>query len=470
MKKVLFIVPHEDDELFIGGPLLINLIREKGYEVYILIATNGDYYPYEHQFRIKESIAVLTRIGVKKEKIIFLGYGDCWKGCHIYNSDEDEIKESIGGYTETYISSGHNEWHYQLYNCHQKYTRNGYLGDIKSVITTIFPDIIVCVDMDKHRDHRCLSLLTEEALSLVLKENIEYKPNVLKKFAYQGVLFGEYDFFTYPHKRTVNQSNDTWNPFLKWEDRISYRIPDDCNTIFLHNNFLYKLVKMYHTQDMWVRSPSFINDDIVFWMRNVNNEMLHSSISVSSGEKKYLNDFKLVDCLNIQEEELCFSELCWHPDALDEKKEILAEFDNSVQVSTVNIYFNCPKGLSGEYVIELDFSDGKKKAITRQVNTVDNYYIDSVDFDTSRVISIKFILKNMIGDLGIGEIEVLSKKQDIPFQELLYSENKHSISPPNIFLNFALLLEKIVFTAEKKIYYHTDSWIKRRKNYERSLL
>ncbi|MBO4913891.1 MAG: PIG-L family deacetylase, partial [Oscillospiraceae bacterium] len=54
MSRVLLMVPHEDDELLVGGPMLINLCRS-GYEVFVYIATNGDYYPFESEVRARES-------------------------------------------------------------------------------------------------------------------------------------------------------------------------------------------------------------------------------------------------------------------------------------------------------------------------------------------------------------------------------------------------------------------------------
>lgn len=37
-QKVLFIVPHEDDEVFVGGPMILNLTQDPSYEVFVFIA------------------------------------------------------------------------------------------------------------------------------------------------------------------------------------------------------------------------------------------------------------------------------------------------------------------------------------------------------------------------------------------------------------------------------------------------
>ena len=158
-QKVLFIVPHEDDEVFVGGPMILNLTQDPSYEVFVFIATNGDYYPFENGIRIKESLAGLKLMGVAKDKIFFGGYGDSWKGTHIYNSSANEVKISHGGFEETYVNNDeYKDWHYIKYGKHAEYTRTNYLLDIQSLIETIRPDVIFAVDMDSHQDHRGLSL------------------------------------------------------------------------------------------------------------------------------------------------------------------------------------------------------------------------------------------------------------------------------------------------------------------------
>lgn len=467
MKKVLFIVPHEDDELFVGGQLLINLARNNKYDVRIFITTNGDYYPYEHKYRIDESINVLKKIGIKENNIIFGGYGDCWKGKHIYNSDNNEIKESFGGYKATYLENKNNEWHFNQFNEHQDYTRAGYLNDVKSVIETIRPETIICVDMDTHRDHRCVSLLTEEAIGEILKSNADYCPKLLKRFAYQGVLFGKNDFFEYPHKRTVNETDEMWNPFLKWGDRISYATTYDCDTIFLHSNFLFKLVKMYHTQDMWVHAPSFINQDVVYWKRNTNNEVLRSNIRVSSGDKRYLNDFKLIDVCDVQEKELDYSLLCWRPDSTDDKKEIKIDFFRIVLLKDIFLYFNCPGGLKGKYYVFLEDSFGNRVKYEKNIEITTDYFIDKIDVSDSVVSSLYIVMNELEGNIGIGEIEALSGQDVIPFEEYLYTEKNNKPKSHCFLIKLALFFEKVLFKFERIFYYRTDQWIKKRKEYDR---
>ena len=453
MKKVLFIVPHQDDELFVGGPLLINLIRDNEYDVYVFIATNGDYYPYEHSCRVRESIKVLTTIGLKEDRIIFGGYGDCWKGIHIYNSENDEVKESHGGYTRTYLEGDKKEWHYQRYYMHASYTRRNYLSDLEDLFITIWPEIIICVDVDTHRDHRCLSLLTEEALAKIISANEDYYPIVLKKFAYLGVLFGKQDFFSFPHKRTVNNSEFTWNPYYFWNDRISYGVSSDCNTLFLHNNLLYKLVRMYKTQDMWTYASSFINEDIVYWMRNSNNLLLKASIEVSSGNKEYLNDFKLIDTNDVIKEKCNYYELCWRPKKQDNAKRIDIEFQRMTEVKYLNIYYNSPGGLKGNLILVYIDLYNNIIRVEKNIEFNEDFFIQKIEFNESIILkTLRLKFEVMVGMLGIGEIEILSEKQDIPFKRYLYKETLPRKKKKYRIKNILLLLEKIIFKIQTKIY------------------
>lgn len=472
MQKVLFLVPHEDDELFIGGPLLINLSRDKNYDVYVFIATNGDYYSYEHCHRIMESIDVLATIGLKKTRIIFGGYGDCWRGPHIYNAKNDEIKISHSGFSSTYLDGPFSEWHFEYYNKHQLYTRGGYLNDIKIIIEEISPEIIISVDLDSHMDHRCLSLLTEEALSELFKSNLynDYRPLLLKKFAYKNVLFGKEDFFEYPHKRTVDYYGAMDNPFFSWNDRISYNVPHDCSTFFLHSNFLYKLARKYKSQNMWTFAPSFINEDIVYWQRYTNNEVLRANITVSSGNKKYLNDFKLVDSDNIKDDVLNLQNLCWRPSATDKLKQICIKFKNAKKIKYINIYFNCPKGLNGRYKIVCNISDSKLKTFVRTINCKSDYFIDKLELTDINMTSFIVDLKELKGNIGLGEIEAMPDMQSIPFKEYLFKKIVKKSENCTSILNVALLIEKIIFKFQKIFYYRTDRWVKMKAEFDRRIV
>lgn len=467
MKKVLLLVPHEDDELLIGGGLLVCLARDKKYDVSVVIATNGDYYPYEHPYRIQESVTAMNKMGINNDHIFFLGYGDDWHGKHIYNSNPDEIKESAAGHTETYLTANLKEWHYQRHQRHQVYTRKGYLDDIKDVIVTMSPDIIICVDMDPHQDHRCLSLLTDEALAEILKSDHSFRPVFLKKYAYKDMLLGVQDFFVYPHRRTVDRTKGIWNPYLHWNDRISYKTPGDCSTVFLHNSLLYKVSRIYRTQDIWTKAAAFINDDITYWQRNVNNEMLGASITASSGAAEFINDFKLVSSADIQKEDIDYSQECWRPDQSDQIRTIKATFPAPVGIRTMNIYFNCQGGLEGNYSVLIRCKDGNTMMIDRSLSTKDDFFIEKIDLNVSETYQIEFCFKDLCGKVGIGEIEALNYKQPVPFAEYLYDSREKNKNILTWLIRMLLLAERGIFKIEKALYFRVDPWRRRKAEFDK---
>ena len=72
--SVMFIVPHEDDEINMAGATIYGAIQE-GLEVYVVFLTNGDY-EYTFDVRCNETYQMAKEIGLPQENIIFLGFGD----------------------------------------------------------------------------------------------------------------------------------------------------------------------------------------------------------------------------------------------------------------------------------------------------------------------------------------------------------------------------------------------------------
>lgn len=79
----LFISPHDDD-VVLGGGLLLQLAQREGVKIYILIVTDGSMgycSPEEKdiisQIRYAEAYACYQSLGIPKENIIWVGYPDC---------------------------------------------------------------------------------------------------------------------------------------------------------------------------------------------------------------------------------------------------------------------------------------------------------------------------------------------------------------------------------------------------------
>ena len=76
-KRVMVLVPHQDDELNLAGSLL-EQYTGAGSEVFLVYATNGDYSGLA-QLRSHEALAVARSVGIPAENVIYLGYGNQWQ-------------------------------------------------------------------------------------------------------------------------------------------------------------------------------------------------------------------------------------------------------------------------------------------------------------------------------------------------------------------------------------------------------
>lgn len=458
MKECIFFCPHQDDELLIGGAMLVELINNPKWNVKVVYLTNGDARAWEAIIRMQDAVRLLTNLGLKEENIIFMGYGNRWRGeKHIYNAEPDDICKSIAGFTETYALKEHREYSYLTQNIHHAYTRNNMKNDIKELLLNC-PEMCICVDYDKHEDHRALSLLFDECLGEILKEKLEYCPIVLKKFAYVGVWIGEKDYWKIPHRRTL-KGNNQGHPFYLWEERISFGVPSLCDTVLLRNNLLYKASKIYRTQYVWMFAPSFINSDIVYWKRETKNLCKYAEINVSSGDATALSDFKLFDSTNIREiENWNFDIGVWIPDIKDNIKRISILFPKpQKQIEVLNIY-ECSAEKSGIRKISIRINDKNKtdyriKERTKNVIRLRNYNVSKVDIDI-----IDFYGENF----GISEIELIEKSKEEVVTEISinkYKKQEKKKLENRYIISFIGFLENFFFRIKEFIV--KNIWIPR---------
>ncbi len=344
-KKFLIVVPHQDDELILAGPFMDQIIAI--WEVFVIFTTNGDYgLKMRKNYRLEEAIKALSIFGIKKENIIFCGYGDKWKGKHIYNSMPDDLKESSCGMKTTYALESHEDFHYMKYGKHAVYTRRNYLLDLKESVKEIYADIILCVDLDNHPDHIATSLFFEEAIGKIFKECPDYKPIILKRYAYEGSWFGKSDYW-YKRKTLYSQKQHKFSKFgfllntpsYTFENAIHINTSYNILTDNIKNSKLYKAASEYKTQPLYLRLHRVLNSDSVVWWRSSNNLMFNAKIFVSSGDGKYLNDFKITDCKNVNTNKLSdYMDIGWIPEKNDLSKKVTIVFKNPVQIAEIRLY------------------------------------------------------------------------------------------------------------------------------------
>lgn len=448
MKKAMLIIPHQDDELLVGGSALISLVRSADWKVKVVYLTNGDSRPWEAQIRLKDSQKVLTTMGMKKSDIIYMGYGNRWSEKeHLYNCAENCMIASRAQRTETYGTNEIEDFHYTKYQQHAQYTRNNCKNDLKEIISEWLPSVILSADLDKHEDHIALSLLFEECMGEILKENKGYTPLLLKKFAYSGVWNGSKDYWELPHKETLMDKGLN-NYFYKWEERLQFAVPEDCNTVSIRKNTLYRLAKIYRTQYVWTRVSSFANDDICFWRRFSENLALHADFSASSGDVSCLNDFMLLNSSDIRDNHVCqFDTGYWTPEERDKEKVVTISFTEPQEINDMVIYENSQPD-SGINKIAIQLNDD----VHVQAVDIQERMKNVISIHAQEVMSIKIQIMECYGNsFGFSEIELYNKLIPIETYDLPMTKYHKKEHGENTLLSGKMKLDKKIFMLQERI-------------------
>ncbi|WP_293727933.1 PIG-L family deacetylase [uncultured Phascolarctobacterium sp.] len=176
-KKILILVPHEDDEINLMGGLL-PLLVELGAEVQVCFLTNGDFAAHA-AVRLQEALASLECLGIDRRQVYFLGYPDASDVVDhsIYHASEPVLGKN--GYY-TYGCTMKQEYRMEKSKRHSLTNYAGLCEDLTELIIDIKPEIIFCTDIDGHHDHRLCSLTFEECIENILQNNdLNTSPNYL---------------------------------------------------------------------------------------------------------------------------------------------------------------------------------------------------------------------------------------------------------------------------------------------------
>ena len=360
-KKVMVIVPHEDDDLLISGQVLPPMYKN-GADVRVVFATNGDKRVSAYT-RQSEACNALEKLGIPREKVIFLGYPD---GTQLYVGKKAFSISS--GWDHTYAGKGFKDYHFDRFGTHAKYTAENMVDDIESVVLEYRPDYILAIDFDTHTDHRGVSISFEKAMERILKKESGYTPKVFKCFGYSLAWKSKPDFYALNIKSTVMQDREKNNdpsyetdvPQYRWNNRI--RLPIDKKS--LSHSILrcseYKALSEHLSQYAYCYSERIINGDSVYWNRRTDSLTYNADISVSSGDASLLNDFRLIGVGNRTagpnvKLENCVSRF----NKNDAQKTVTVKFDSPKTVSCVSLYDNF--GLNSNILGGvITFSDGSK--------------------------------------------------------------------------------------------------------------
>lgn len=336
-RRVMVLVPHEDDEINLLGGVLEQYVKYNS-EVYIVYLTNGDMaVPAERRFA--EAIEGMGRIGIPEKNLIFLGYGDSLyeDGTEIYFLADDHVVTSHAGKTQTYGTPTH-----PAYREGRDYTLANMYEDIRDVINEYRPNVIFCNDYDEHADHRLLSLLFDRAMGELFKNYRDYRPDIFKGFAYSTSYYGEQDFYSVNLGSTYNPGTEEYmqesNVFI-WGDRIRFPVKAGTLSRSMFSSDIYKTLACYTSTETRKMADGIINGDKVFWQRDTSSLCYYTDVDATSGDPSAVNDFMLVDR---KDPTVSFepSQNVWIPDRNDPEKTITLHFTDPIPVSRVKLYDN----------------------------------------------------------------------------------------------------------------------------------
>lgn len=347
----MIFAPHPDDEINLAGGLFEEFNRYN-IETTVVICTTGDYVPSLAHRRYEEVLKVKKIF--KYNNLEFLGYGDNYKGTHLYEIGQG-IATSHSGRRATYSAGAIDEYCFKYHGVHRSYMRINLFNDIQDIIQRYKPDLMICVDVDSHSDHRCLSLVFDEAIGDLLKKGTGYYPIILKEFAYMGVWNGSFDFFcrkAVPMSPCINESLDIRFCFpYDWNNRIQIKNSENTQSFKLWKNPIFKALLAEKTQSVSsnendcaiAKFPRIANPDSCFWLRDTRNLALKATITASSGNVKYLNDFLVLNPTHIRGDNLLKTNQGWTPNINDRDRIIEIKFETPLSVALIKVYqnFNC---------------------------------------------------------------------------------------------------------------------------------
>lgn len=298
-EHVAVIVPHQDDELIIAGQVLPYFI-EDGVKVSICFTTNGDYVKANGPIRYQESMMVSRKMGLDDNDVFYFGYPDGGDENRLYAHSDQFVSQK----DKTLTYGPKSTFALQTVGHQRACNRASFLADLLLFLRQGLPDLIICIGMDNHPDHKALSLMLEEAVSTLIKDLPEYRPLILKKFAYAGCWHGPDDYKTFKATQKPSRCNEIFQldaPYVCWEERLRLKPHPKTVTRSIGDNWLYQLACLYRSQRAAERILRACNGDVVFWTRRTDNKLLEASVTVSHGEAKQLLNFERYGLLDVNE-------------------------------------------------------------------------------------------------------------------------------------------------------------------------
>ena len=387
-KKVLLIVPHQDDEINVLGGIFEEFIKY-GSTVHIVYAiTNGTI----QGFRYTEALNLCKHIGIPDSNVTFLGYG-------FIHSKKANIPTVTKGTQNV-----------PAYKEGQALTREKMVNDLKEIILLQKPDIIFGSDYDYHEEHHLVTIAIDEALGKVLKSKSKYRPMVMKSYAYRTTWESYPDYYKNNIRSTLYKKATVET--YPWEERLRLPIAAHLLNRSLLRSDIFRQYKTFKSQRAAMRAINF-NADKVAWQRRSDSLLLQATIQVSSGKGSKLNDFLLYDKSEtfMLNRDSFPTEGAWIPEETDKEKKVTFTLANPSRIEYLLLYQNT---WNSNVVEKVSISFNNEKPTQYSLRT-DGYPTrihvrkEDVDFFTIRIINSRG------ANAGLTEVEAFECKEEQPF-------------------------------------------------------
>lgn len=450
--RVLVLAPHPDDEINVAGNMILTLAAAKA-EIFVAYSTNGDF-EVSADVRAQESVDALKILGVPRENIIFLGYGDAHKL-------SDTQTQSPAGHFETYAPKNFVDYAKKTFGRHNSYTRKNFKSDLKNLLLELRANIIFCVDFDNHPDHRALSVAFEEVFGEILSERSDYHPEIYKKFAYATAFTAAADFYAQNLLSTRKPKlgeTDTYDfDFIDranyiWKSRVRFPVSENCRKTILKGNPVADAIFAHKSQRNEWNALRIINSDEIFFERRTDSQTFSAKVMATSGDANKVRDFKIIDTNDVEITPAQIKNNIWSGE------KIFFEWEEAIQVERIVIYGNPLDDSPAKIFLRLEID---KTGIS--LDNVKNFSVELQNhgkpliIDTEKIFLIRAELSVVESgkNFGLSEVEFFANAEPLkkipPFIKLTINDD--------FFYNFAVPyeVEKILIGLYR---FHVDSPVK----------
>ena len=429
-EKILVVAPHEDDEMLAFGGIMRQALIY-GDELRVVVVSNGDAEggAEKGKTRIAETTNALLKIGVPREAVIFLGYGDTgWavSGLHtsfmgkLYQStDPEKIYSShVGSSTYGNPAIGKDDYHFTVYGEHGAYNRATLLGDLQRLINEYRPDRIYTTSIyDYHWGHKATGLFTNEAVVNIKRGDPSYSPILGSSIIHAMLTNGSQDN-NWP--KVITDPDATLESFtppgdlhanspLEWSDRITVPAPVGMDQAPLSGNLKYQALQLYQSQlgSTFEKNflASYVKSDEFYWEKDYSNIALCASVTVSSENTGTgQTGEKAID--GVTDGNPRFPDKEWVTAGEGSGAWIQLNWEKEHEIDRIALY-DRPNSVEWVQGLDLTFSDGTTLAVGALPN---NGKAKIVSFPSKRVTWVRATINKCQGmNIGLAEFEVYER-------------------------------------------------------------